>query len=393
MKKRVLFLAFYHRVNDPRLMYREMKLLKSRFNDLEISVVRPRKEVCNSISQKSFNINIGDGEINVINIIIPRTKLKFFSKLYYNWKAAKLLLKIIKQLRPNVIQASDARELFLAFLLKRKTKAKLVYDSHEDYVRQVLDYQGKSLKSYVKAFMLFLNEFFFIRYCEHVFCTDEYLLKKYRKKLYGSKKVSLLRNFPYVDEGEQSKLLSRDFVEKNKLKLVYIGGVNKYRGVIECAKYVKRFNNEFIDKSLSFDVYSFPNKITDLLVSKKLINHIPWIDYSDLMVKLSEYDVGICLWLPIKKFYRNLPLKNFDYMRVGLPIITSNFGNLKNYIDDSKSGICIDPTSYKEFKKAILRMFSPETRKYYSNNGIKYTANHASFQIEGKEYIEFFKKV
>ena len=310
-----------------------------------------------------------------------------------NHKVARFasLRKTVRQLRPEIIQASDARELTLSVMLKFSTKSKLIYDSHEDYYRQALDYGGKSLRSFIRALRLQLLEISFVRFFESVFCTDEFLFGKYSRSLYGAKQVNLLRNFPYIDENTQERITLKTFSQTNELKLVYIGGVNKFRGIIECAYYCKRFNEEFRDKHVSFDVYSPPNDITEDLCERNLIKHYPWTAYEILMKLLSSYDVGICLLLPIEKFHRNLPLKNFDYMGVGLPIITSNFGNLKKYVEGPRSGICIDPTNYTEFRNALLTMLEPENRKTYSINGILFTSRKASFQIEAKAYIESYK--
>ena len=80
-------------------------------------------------------------------------------------------------------------------------------------------------------------------------------------------------------------------------------------------------------------------------------------------------------------------------MSVGLPIITSNFGNLKTYILESNAGICINPQSYDEFKKAIMEMFNPSTRQKYGKNGLNWIQNKGLFRNEAKNYIRLIENL
>lgn len=388
----ILFLALHHRINDPRLFYREINAIKTKMPGSQVFILTvsnnsKKKHVIHSEEtiffqeHKIIHIDIKHPTIKKNSIIGRLQTIGLKAKIFY------AIVSICRDLKLDIIQASDARELFITNLTSKVCNCKIIYDSHEDYFRQFLDYKG-GYKNYILAYHVLLSEILYVRCFSAVFCTDEFLLQKYNQKLYGAKNVNLLRNYPYF-------LSSNERIIKNQdtLRLVYIGGVNKYRGVIECAKYVEIFNHEFSDKKLVFDIYSPKTAITENLKQKEYINHIEWIDYIDLMNKLYEYDIGICLWLPIKKFYRNLPLKNFDYMATGLPIITSNFGNLLKYMKESQSGICINPNSYQEFKEAILQMFDPNIRKKYSANGFTWVREHGSFEIESKEYINIIQNL
>jgi glycosyltransferase involved in cell wall biosynthesis len=75
-------------------------------------------------------------------------------------------------------------------------------------------------------------------------------------------------------------------------------------------------------------------------------------------------------------------------MSVGLPIITSNFGNLKRYAEESGAAICIAPDSYNEFECAVLELMSGSTREKLSKNGRRYVSEKASFENEAGYYLE-----
>ncbi len=294
----------------------------------------------------------------------------------------------IKKANPLIIQVSDVREIIWGIIYSIFVGCKIIYDAHEDYFNQIYEYSEKTIRSKLKASFYAFCELIFLRYFNVIFCTDDYLLKKYSKKIFGIKEVKILRNYP-LTKGLPEKI---DYLPKTILDLVYIGSVNKYRGLIECAKYVSEFNKRFSSdqKSLRLSVYSDSNPLIADLVRSKLIRYYNRLEYLEIMQILTKYDVGICMWLRIKKFERNLPLKNFDYMAVGLPIITSNFGNLAKYARESGSAFCINPQKYEEFEDSVLKLFNPKVREELGQNGISYTRKKASFEVESSYYIKTY---
>jgi glycosyltransferase involved in cell wall biosynthesis len=80
-------------------------------------------------------------------------------------------------------------------------------------------------------------------------------------------------------------------------------------------------------------------------------------------------------------------------MAVGLPVITSNFGNMRKYMEEAKGGICIDPESYDDFENAIMKLFDVETRKKLGENGIRYTKGKGSYFEEEKKYLGVIREI
>lgn len=385
MSVKILFIGFNHRYKDPRLYFRQMRVLKEQDPHCEIYLAKDGKLV-------SYD------EINYIQLRTDHAnkKIKKKRKIYFYIKTIEWMVSFAKEkiyklnliqkinyLKPDVVQASDAREIPFALLVRIVYGSKIIYDSHEDYFRQVIDYGGGSPNVYIKAFLLKIYELVGIRFFDAVFCTDESLQKKYSKSYYKAKSVNLLRNFPFIYNRRQK----RGQIYTDCLSLVYIGGVNRYRGVVETAEYVNRYNKENGgDRRLEFIVYSPKNDLVENLEKKGMIKYHPWIDLDLLEEELLDYDVGICLWLDIPKFHRNLPLKNFDYMFAGLPILTSNFGNLEVYAKKSGAAICIDPEDYEAFCSAVEILFDKNTRQRLGNAGRRYVENEASFQTEASIY-------
>lgn len=390
-EKSILFSFLNHRKTDGRVFYRELRyVLHEMGDDVQIIMLsRIKREQGELISLEEHDVSLDGYSIHCYEFCFSE-KCSLIDKVMRNIRFDNLVVKQLRKINPDIYFIADVREIPTAIKAFKNTKTKVVYDSHEDYVRQALDYDGLWLIKYWDAFRFALYERVFIRKFDAVFCTDEFLEKKYLLRKYCAKEVHLLRNYPYYENSNSN--FHRDFKECDTLHMVYIGGVDTHRGVIEAAEYIKRFNKEHSNKRITFDIFGNDTEIARSLADGDAIICHSWIDHKDLMQLLrTEYDVGVCLWQPLPKFYRNLPIKNFDYMGAGLPIITSNFGNLKIHADRSRSGYCIDPTSYKEFENASLEMFDPEKRMKFFRNGLNYVREEAAFQTEAKPLIKYFK--
>ena len=392
-KPKILISFLNHRITDGRVFYREVRHLVNTFGDkIEVVAINLlRRKQSTLIEYNELDLACDGHMVHCYQICVPK-QCSTIAKIKWKSRIGKETFNLVKKINPDLYFIADVREIPIAVKLHKRKSTPIIYDSHEDYVRQAIDYGNNILLKYLTAWLFDYYEKSKLRFFEAIFCTDEYLEKKYSLSVYKAKEVHLMRNFPYYDKSTGD--IIRRFENNNLLKIVYIGGVDPYRGIRETANFVKRYNSESESRKLSFDIYGNDNAISKEVSDGEMVVSHDWIDHKELMEKLrTQFDVGVCLWQPIPKFFENLPIKNFDYMGVGLPIITSNFGNLQVHAERSKAGICIDPQSYDEFKNAVNALFDPKRREEFSKNGLRYVREDAAFQTEAKAFIQCIKRV
>jgi glycosyltransferase involved in cell wall biosynthesis len=377
----ILYLGLYHRHDDPRLFYRQMRALHARNPELRFCFLgNDRGPVASSAAGL-----IRDGGIELEIRLLPQGDGRLGRILTWPKRAIRGLL-VARTVRPSVVQASDAREIVAALAMAAVTRATPIFDSHEDYFRQAYEYGRKRPLALLRGLILRTQELVLLRFFAAVFCTDDSLFERYAKRRYGLRNLHLLRNLPFIPEAAPRDHLRGSTSE---LKLVYIGSVNEHRGVRECAEYVRRFNAAFMPaRRLSLTVCGPQHPIVRELEAAGSVTHRPWVAYPAVMAGLAEFDVGVCLLLPITKYERNVPIKNFDYMAAGLPVLTSNFGNVGRYLELSGGGIAIDPTSYEDFERAIVRLFDPVVRQELAAGGRKFIEATGGFGRESEAYVE-----
>ena len=86
------------------------------------------------------------------------------------------------------------------------------------------------------------------------------------------------------------------------------------------------------------------------------------IPYREMPRYLASADVGLCLYENFnfyKKFYGS-PTKLYDYMASGLPVIGTNFGQIKYVIETNKSGLLTDNSVDDLIEKILFLKNNPE---------------------------------
>jgi glycosyltransferase involved in cell wall biosynthesis len=369
--RKVLFLGIAHDAIDSRLYYRLVYSILDMYSDFECIYAG-----MDSMGSSTRHLR---ERYRILDLFRYKKSGRFI-------KIIALLRACIKE-KPDWIQASDVREIIPALIIKLFTGSRLIYDSHEDYFNQAYEYSGKTIRGLVSGSISRLKELIFIRFINAVFCTDDYLYSLYKRRIFGARRVFLLRNFvnlSFINE------YAKPPDNYGPFRLVYVGGVNEYRGVIECADYVDRYNKETGQTVLTFDVYAWRNSLVDKLVKIGKINYRGELIHPEIFKHLGSYHAGVSLLKKINKFARNIAIKNFEYMAVGLPVITSDFGVIGKYVSEAEAGICIDPDSYPKFRDSVNVIRNTENWKKFSKNGRDATLKLYQLEREIGEYISIF---
>ena len=157
--------------------------------------------------------------------------------------------------------------------------------------------------------------------------------------------VNVLRNMPY--KSTNNKMVSK--IESGfpncKFNLIYTGNVEKGRGmssIIEAFKFV----HPDVGLAIMGRDSDYRNKMIEFVKSLKLENRIKFISavFPDEVVNFCKLaDIGIA---PIKNicksYYLSLPNKIFEYIQAGIPVMSSDFPEMKRVIDEYNIGNTFD---------------------------------------------------
>jgi len=77
---------------------------------------------------------------------------------------------------------------------------------------------------------------------------------------------------------------------------------------------------------------------------------------------LASMDVAVAPYPPLSTFYFS-PLKVYEYMAAGLPVVASRIGQLRTLIEPESNGLLVEPGDAKALAEALERLRNdPELR-------------------------------
>lgn len=304
-----------------------------------------------------------DIDIEIIKLLSNKTKWKPRALRHFLILLEFSLRVVRKAIRysPDVIHCHDTVALPIGYIVKFLTGAKLVYDAHE------LESDKNGQTKFLSWATLAVEKICWHR-VDLLVSVSPSILNWYDENL-GEKKNVLVLNSPIVDSGASDsnvdKLNNNYFhnhfgIPCESLVFIYLGILTKGRGI---ELILNAFSNKTLDSHVVFmGSGDLSSEVEKRSIHNQNIHFHPPVKH-DLVVSLTKCaDVGLCFIENISlSDYYCLPNKLFEYAFSGIPVLASNFPDLKNYVDRYELGFCSDVNSESIF----------ESIKKFENNPYK----------------------
>lgn len=285
----------------------------------------------------------------------------------------------------DVLWANDLDTLLSNFIISRLKKIKLVYDSHEYFTMSV--YKKSSRKIWEKL------EVYLFPKLKNAITVNKSIQNVYEKKY--NVPVTVIRNVPYrslFHSGNEKTLLVPD----KKILIMQGIGLNENRGAEEAVEMMKYlpddFNLYFIGRGTV--LHKLKKMVTDLKLQNKVV-FIDVLPYNQMM----EYTTKSFLGLIFEKIDVSdehkfaLPNKFFDYMKAGIPVLSSKAVEIKAIVDEYKVGGFIDSFEPGKIAEKVLQISTNiETYNTWKQNTIT-VANEFCWENEEVKLINFMQNL
>ena len=118
----------------------------------------------------------------------------------------------------------------------------------------------------------------------------------------------------------------------------------------------------------------------------------PQVPYEQVGEFYRKSKLGLVLWQPFSNLEIKMPIKLFEYMAFGLPVIGSDFGHIGDLIKRESVGLAVDPDNVEEAVEAILELLdNDEVYSKMRENGIEATKRGYNWQNELDRLCAFYK--
>lgn len=257
------------------------------------------------------------------------------------------------QLMPDVAHFHDP-ELIPAALRLQQAGIRIVYDVHEDVPRQVLakHWIPELARPWVSRGVETLEDYAARRFDAIVAATP---VIRDRFARAGAKKVIDVCNYPILAE------LVRDTPwASRRNEVCYLGGISRTRGI---APIIAALPDTDTRLNLA-GLWSEPDLKAQLEreAGWSRVNDLGVLDRAGVARVLAESKIGLVTLLPTPSYVESLPIKLFEYMAAGMPVIASDFPLWRQIIEDADCGLLVNPEDPQAIADAIAELLGDDER-------------------------------
>lgn len=294
----------------------------------------------------------------------------------FNYQLYKYLMQHADQ--QTVLVANDLDTLLANYLVSKKLRIPLVYDSHEIYT-EMPSVQGRL----VQKIWRFLERKLIRKIPYRITASESYA--EWFQKKYQIPKPLVIQNFP-------RKLSEFPSSENHPKIILYQGAINPSRGLENLIPAMKKIPNA------QLWIAGKGPKLTDyqnLVQKMKLEDKIFFLGNlhpEKLREVTRKADVGVSIEENNGlSYYFSLPNKISDYIQARVPVVVSPFPEMKKIITKFSVGTIINNHSEDEISSKINEILD-QGKKHYQIQ-LNKAAEELCWENEEEKLILFYKNI
>jgi hypothetical protein len=370
MSRRICQITTVHIRKDGRIFHKECVSLAEQGYDVTLLVNDGRGDECDQGVQL---LDIGGYSGRIKRVLGAQPKA---------------LIMALRQ-RADVYHFHDPELIGIGLLLRLLGK-RVVYDVHEDLPNDILakPWIPPLLRKTIAKFSAFMERVAARRFAACV-CTTPTIQGRFSAS--GGRDTVLLRNYPITQAAEPVES-SECSGSATDVRLCYAGGISDARGLRQMI--------ELADATQTRLCLMGP--IRGVVMEELMA--LPGWQYVDYLGMLSKEEVereycrqpaiGLVILLPGYGYDEALPIKLFEYMLFGLPVVCSHFPLWRSIVSKNDCGIAVDPEDVNQISEVILALKSdPERMLSMAARGRKAVLEKYSWVAERTKLFDLYDRL
>lgn len=374
-QKPVVIFTTMHNANDHRIYYKEARSLSKKY---PVIIVAPLR---------------GNGRITEVH----HKRISFISNRLFRFVTNIRHIPTVWRLNPRVVHIHDPELLTIALILKLFTRAKIIYDAHENQHIDIL--QKEWLPVMLRKLILFIYksvEYIVLKNADGLILAEDSYLETYNK----FKNTEIIRNYPVTEMHATPKAVDRKTFDV--IRLGYIGSVQRIRGTLEmlhlvsCIKHIHR-RDVRLDVIGAFENEKLEREALPLVESLNIeacVRFTGFLPHESAVKLLAEVHIGLALFHPLPTHQRILPVKLYEYMLMHKPVIATDIALWHSVLARHKCGIFVDPFDAENTAKTVLSLYEdPNTIEEMGKNGYSAVVQEYNWATQEKLLYRFYEQV
>lgn len=206
-------------------------------------------------------------------------------------------------------------------------------------------------------------------------------------------KTVVVQNFPL--RAEMELLADRPYASRPNT-VAYVGGISRIRGIVEAVEAMARLPadlpatlkiaGEFRPTSLLPECEAMPGWAR--------VEYLGWLSRDRIVALLAEARVGLVALWPEPNYLESYPIKMFEYMAAGIPVIASDFPLWRDIVTSSGCGLLVDPKDAGAVADAMRHLLThPEEAEAMGKRGQQAVWASYTWDVQADRLVDLYRSL
>lgn len=306
---KVCHISTAHEALDIRIFYKECRSLRQAGFTVTLIAQHPCDEV-----REGIRI-----------IALPKSRGRLQRMVSSAWR----VFQLARQQQADLYHFHDPELIGIGLLLKCTTRKLVVYDVHENMATAILDkhwIHSQFIRKITASFFSMIEKIT-AKFFDCIIVATPHIGSRFAQS-----KTVLVRNFPELSLIPKQPARA---LPKGTAVLIYAGNLERQRGVLPLVQAIGHLAGraelwlvgEWFDPDFQAECHAQSGWINTRFLGLHSLE--------ETYTLMSQADIGMVSLLPTASYLVSLPIKLFEYMACGLPVIAADFRYWRELFGDS----------------------------------------------------------
>jgi glycosyltransferase involved in cell wall biosynthesis len=367
-KQRVVHLTSVHKATDIRIFEHECRSLAANGYDVTVIGAHEKPEFLGGVRIRP----------------IARQKNRLYRAVGTTWKVYRAAVDE----DADLYHFHDPELVPFGVLLRLRGK-KVVYDSHEDLSEDLLnkEWLPRVLRPWVAALIGGFERLCAGRFSAVVTATPAIARR------FPSNRTVAVQNFPEMQEFTSHESVRH---QERDRRFVFLGNIGVPRGAVQIVRAFADVERQFGARLVLVGPIH-PPALKDRLLTEagqSRVEFLPWLSRAEVPPFLGNSLGGLVTLLPGPNRTESQPIKLYEYMAAGLPVVASDFPLWRQIVDEAKCGLLVDPENTREIADAMRWILqNPDEAYEMGQRGRRAVRDRYNWEAQSDNLIGLYRSL